>query len=152
MSEFQFDGTHQGLAKSGKVEQVTLNGEKLIKCTVTEVEDETTLHSNLTLVDLAQVHIRINSRFSILLADGRRIESVWLGAYPFVGIPDTALVMGENPEDYLCLFALSEFRNKAATCVRDLHLKVGDPFYIVIPKDEPPRARKRLQMPAPIEL
>ena len=78
--------------------------------------------------------------------------SVHLGAYPFVGVRDDSVVLSEDPENYLCLFAMSEFRNRPATAILELGLKVGDKIWFQIPEEKPKRGARRLQMPPPIDL
>jgi hypothetical protein len=115
------------------------------------VEDLTSFRTNLVLSDLQEVGIRLNRVFSIQLSNGKRFR-VHLGAYPFCGIPDDAIVMGEDPEDWLCLFSMEEFRNRPAHAVLQLGLSLGDFILIEIPVEEPRAKPKRLAMPKPIGL
>jgi hypothetical protein len=47
------------------------------------------------LTDLDAVNIRMNN--SCLLGE----KTIYVGAYPFVGIADSAVVLSETPEDYM---------------------------------------------------
>jgi len=116
------------------------------------VEDKTTFHLNVTLAELDTIRIRINSVITMILPDkSNQSVHVHVGAYPFVGISDTATVLSETPEDYMCLFSLSEFRNKPAESVLALGLTQGSRVIIVGPKEQP-HTFKRKPIPAPIDL
>ncbi len=151
VTEFRFDGTRPALLKRSSLpEPVTLpDGSLALRTTVVLVEDKTTFHLGVTLADLDSIRLRINSQCRI---EHRGVSTaVHVGAYPFCGIPDTATVLSETPEDLLCLFSLSEFRNKPAESVLALGLALGDEVLIVAPK-EPPRTVRRKAMPPPIDL
>lgn len=102
--------------------------------------------SQITLADLALIHTRVGHVVTLLVNGGAKTTTAHVGAYPFVGIADTALVLSETPEDYLCLFAMSEFRNRPADAIIALDLKVGDKLRIVA---QPPAATRRKSLVAP---
>lgn len=119
---------------------------------MTFCEDLTSFRTNFTLSDLHEIRVRINTVLTLRLESGREVP-VHLGSYPFVGVRDDSVVMGEDPENWLCLFAMSEFRNKPATAVLDLGLKVGDRLWIQVPVELPRKpGRRNLPMPPPIDL
>lgn len=137
------------------------NNGKALEAIVTHVEDkvflppcfdlvdyvQTTFHLNITLADLDAIGIRMNS--TCLLNGGKTIH---VSSYPFCGVPhETGIVLGETPEDNMCLFAMSEFRNKPATEVLSLGLSQGSTLTIS-PFPEAPRTFKRKPMPPPIQL
>eukprot|EP01117_Protostelium_nocturnum_P003796 TRINITY_DN15058_c0_g1_i1.p1 TRINITY_DN15058_c0_g1~~TRINITY_DN15058_c0_g1_i1.p1 ORF type:complete len:385 (+),score=115.54 TRINITY_DN15058_c0_g1_i1:118-1272(+) len=154
VTEFQFDGTKPALFNPGSkaVKIVMPDGSPALECTVFLVEDETCFHLNVTLADLDEIKVRINHVVDILLPEQNdKRSTIHVGAYPFVGIPDTSTVLGESPEDFMCLFSLSEFRNKPAESVLALGLKLGSKILLIGKKDQP-RTFKRKPMPAPIDL
>ena len=151
VTEFRFDGTRAANVRPAVApERRELpDGSQALEATVIHVEDKTTFHLNVRLADLDAIRLRINS--VCRLEHGDVAAQVHVGAYPFVGIPDTATVLSETPEDLMCLFALSEFRNRPAEAVLALGLAVGDKVLIIAPK-EAPRTVRRKPMPPPIDL
>lgn len=150
VTEFRFDGTTEGVARSGAVTRQVLDGSEWICTRIWHVSHGHALRTNCTLADLHAVHIRINTVMRVRLPSGRVVD-VHLGAYPFVGIRDDAIACSEDPEGYLCLFAMTSFRNGLSKAVEDLGLAVGDTVHIEIPKQEP-RVFRRKPMPPPIDL
>jgi hypothetical protein len=151
VTEFRFDGTRPANVRApvAPERRELPDGSQALEATVVLVEDLSTFHLNVRLADLDAIRVRINS---VCRLEHKGVSTpVHIGAYPFVGIPDTAIVLSETPEDFLCLFSLSEFRNKPAESVLALGLTLGDKFLIVAPK-EAPRPVKRKPMPPPIDL
>lgn len=72
------------------------------------------------------------------------------GAYPFVGISDESTVAGEDPEGFIVLFDMAEFRNKMGRRLATLSLKPGDELTFKVAASTP-RGRKKLTV-APIGL
>lgn len=151
VTEFRFDGTRPALVSQpvAPTRRELEDGSVAIEATVMLVEDITTFHLNVTLADLKSIHVKINSLVELRTENGQ-MTRVHVGAYPFVGIPDTATVLSESPEDFLVLFSLSEFRNKPADSVLALGLKLGDRILLVAPKVTRPVFRRK-PMPSPID-
>ena len=55
----------------------------------------------------------------------------YFGAYPFVGIPDDAVVAAEDPEGFIIVFDMSEFRNKIGTTLRSFGFKRGEDMFFL---------------------
>lgn len=68
------------------------------------------------------------------------------GAYPFVGIPDDATVAVEDPEGYLLMFDVAEFRNQMGKGIIPMNFKIGEEITIKVPRHSP-RARGKIMRP-----
>jgi hypothetical protein len=144
VTEYLFDGTKEGSAKSGEANLVKReDGTRLLTGSVLETSKvDSDLRTNITVKDLFDADISLNSHFKLSNSEGKEIEAVF-GAYPFVGISDDTTVASEDPEGNIIFFDMSEFRNKLGRQLVTLSFNCGDKVILTI-KTQSPRARKRL--------